>query len=82
MTGMVESTIENRCAWCGRVGEAITPDSVARIFKKMARTAGLSPDVVKDISGHSSRVGCAQDMAAFVDAQPSPHELHALITPP
>ena len=49
----------------GRVGEALNVDSVGRIFKKMARTAGLSPDMVKDISGHSSRVGCAQDMAAF-----------------
>ena len=48
-----------------RRAEALNANSVARIFKQMARTAGLSPEVVKDISGHSGRVGCAQDMAAF-----------------
>ena len=39
-------------------------DEVARIFKKMAEDAGYSADVVKNISGHSTRVGMAQDMAA------------------
>jgi hypothetical protein len=31
----------------------------------MALAAHISPELVRDISGHSTRVGCAQDMAAL-----------------
>jgi len=48
----------------GRVGDALDPGDVARLFKAMVRTAGLTPEQVARISGHSSRVGAAQDMAA------------------
>ena len=48
----------------GRVGDALDPGDVARLFKVMVRTAGLTPEQVARISGHSSRVGAAQDMAA------------------
>jgi len=48
----------------GRVGDALDPGDVARVFKAMMRAAGLSPEQVARISGHSSRVGAAQDMAA------------------
>jgi len=48
----------------GRVGDALDPGDVARVFKAMVRAAGLSPEQVARISGHSSRVGAAQDMAA------------------
>jgi len=37
---------------------------VARLFKAMAKGAGLSAEQVARISGHSTRVGAAQDMAA------------------
>lgn len=39
----------------------MTDHNVARIFKRYARLAGLDPAV---FSGHSARVGAAQDMAA------------------
>ena len=48
----------------GAVGENLHPSQVPRIFKAMARTAGLPPDVVDGLSGHSARVGAAQDMIA------------------
>jgi len=48
----------------GQVRGPLPVDEVARIFKKMAEDAGYSADVVKNISGHSTRVGMAQDMAA------------------
>ena len=35
---------------------------INRIYKKMARKAGLSEDLVRKISGHSCRVGAAQDL--------------------
>ena len=48
----------------GRVGDALDGGDVARLFKAMAQGAGLTPEQVARISGHSSRVGAAQDMAA------------------
>ncbi len=48
----------------GRVGERLNPCEVPRIFKAMAREAGLPETVVADLSGHSTRVGAAQDMVA------------------
>ena len=48
----------------GRVGEILDDGEVPRIFKRMAETAGLAPEVVERISGHSTRVGATQDMVA------------------
>ena len=35
-----------------------------RIYKAMAKAAGLGVDVVEGLSGHSTRVGAVQDMIA------------------
>ena len=43
---------------------ALDPYSVVRILKERARIAGLDKSVVAKLSGHSMRVGAAQDMAA------------------
>ena len=48
----------------GTLGEALDASQVPRIYRAMARRAGLSPRVVRSISGHSPRVGAAQDMIA------------------
>ena len=48
----------------GVVGERLHAGEVSRVFKKMARDARFAGNVVKCISGHSTRVGCAQDMVA------------------
>ena len=48
----------------GAVGAGLHPSQVPRIFKAMARRAGLPADVVDGLSGHSARVGAAQDMVA------------------
>ena len=48
----------------GAVGEGLGAGEVARIFKRMAREADLPEEVVEGISGHSTRVGAAQDMVA------------------
>ena len=48
----------------GRVGERLHPCQVPRIFKAMAREAGLPESVAAGLSGHSARVGAAQDMVA------------------
>ena len=48
----------------GDVGEALDESQVPRIFKAMAARAGLPSEMVRRISGHSPRVGAAQDMIA------------------
>ena len=48
----------------GALGERLDASQVPRIFKTMAERAGLPGDVVERISGHSTRVGAAQDMVA------------------
>ena len=48
----------------GAVGQGLDAGQVSRIFKGMARTAGLPSEVVEQISGHSTRVGATQDMVA------------------
>ena len=47
-----------------RGGDALDGGDVARLFKAMVQKAGLTPEKVARISGHRSRVGAAQDMAA------------------
>ncbi len=49
----------------GRIGGALSPYDVTRIFKQLAADAGVAPDVVAQISAHSTRIGAAQDMEAM-----------------
>jgi len=62
--GITEGALFRSVRKGGRVGGALDAGDVARLFKAMVRTAGLTPEQVARISGHSSRVGAAQDMAA------------------
>ena len=48
----------------GTVGEKLDPSQVPRIYKRMARQAGMPADVVETLAGHSTRVGAVQDMIA------------------
>ena len=48
----------------GEVGNRLDASQVPRIFKAMAERAGVPEEVVERISGHSTRVGAAQDMVA------------------
>ena len=45
------------------IDEAIAPYSVSRRIKRLAEKAGLDRETVSRLSGHSLRVGAAQDMA-------------------
>ena len=46
------------------VGEKLDASQVPRIYKRMARRAGLPGDIVETLAGHSTRVGPVQDMIA------------------
>ena len=48
----------------GRIGTGLHPSQIPRIFKAMALEAGLASEVVSSMSGHSARIGAAQDMIA------------------
>ena len=48
----------------GTVREKLDPGQVPRIYKGMARHAGLPDDIVGALAGHSTRVGPIQDMIA------------------
>ncbi|MYD94260.1 MAG: tyrosine-type recombinase/integrase [Chloroflexi bacterium] len=62
--GIAEGLLLRSVAKGGRVGDRLHPAHVARILKAMARDAGLPDEVVEGLSGHSARVGAAQDMIA------------------
>ena len=63
-SGISDGRLFRSVAKGGRIGERLHPGQVARIFKAMARKAGLPDAVVEGLSGHSARVGAAQDMIA------------------
>ena len=48
----------------GTLGGRLHESQVPRIYKAMAERAGLPEQIVRRISGHSPRVGAAQDMIA------------------
>ena len=48
----------------GTLGGRLHASQVPRIYKAMAERAGLPPRIVRQLSGHSPRVGAAQDMIA------------------
>ena len=62
--GIREGRLFRSVAKHGRLGEALHPSQIPRIYKAMARRAGLAPEAVDGISAHSTRVGALQDMIA------------------
>jgi integrase len=46
----------------GMITQSLCESRISRIYKNLARKAGLSEPVVEAISGHSMRVGGAQDL--------------------
>ena len=64
VSGIKDNYIFRRLRHEGVGPNALHPHSVGRILKQRAVSAGLQPDLVDAISGHSMRVGAAQDMMA------------------
>lgn len=62
-----ESGIKEGCIFRGvdranTVQEKLTPGQICRIYKRIARKAGFGEDFISRVSGHSMRVGAAQDL--------------------
>jgi integrase/recombinase XerD len=47
------------------LGEALSAQTVAAVFRKIGRWSGLPDEEWQRISGHSVRVGAAQDLLAL-----------------
>jgi len=48
-----------------QIGTGVIPGSIAPIFKRVAQWIGMSPRFVGKVSGHSTRVGATQNLAAL-----------------
>ncbi len=46
----------------GKIRSSLNATQIGRIYKKLALTANINPNIIKNISGHSMRVGEAQDL--------------------
>ena len=63
-SGIADGRLFRSLTRAEQLGERLDPSQIPRIFKAMARRAGLPDAVVDRLSGHSARVGAAQDMIA------------------
>ena len=63
-SGVIQGRLFRSLRKDGQVGVKLDDSQVPRIYKAMAKAAGLGNDVVDGLSGHSARVGAAQDMIA------------------
>ena len=62
--GLTEGALFRAVDKAGRPGDRLQAAEVSRIVKRLARKAGLSDAAVARMSGHSCRVGMAQDLVA------------------
>ncbi len=62
-SGIDEGAVFRRLIGSHQVGGPLNPGSVAPIFKRVARWIGMPAKSVSHVSGHSTRVGAAQDLA-------------------
>jgi len=60
-----EGAVFRRLVGKRQVGGPLNPGSIAPIFKRVAQWIGMPERVVGRVSGHSTRVGATQDLAAL-----------------
>jgi pyridoxal biosynthesis lyase PdxS len=63
--GIKEGAIFLRVRGSAGVGEVLTAQSVMAVLRKVGRWIGLDREEWERISGHSARVGAAQDLLAL-----------------
>ena len=65
VSGITEGKLFRSVGKAGAIGGPLDAGDVARIFKRLALAAGLTAEEAARVSGHSSRVGAAQDMVQY-----------------
>lgn len=53
-----------------KITNSFSPAQINRIYKRLANRAGLTEELISRISGHSLRVGHAQDMVNTGESLP------------
>jgi site-specific recombinase XerD len=65
MSQLSEGFIFRGITTAGNISPFLCESRIPRIYKSLAKRAGLSEDVISGISGHSMRVGGAQDLLSL-----------------
>jgi integrase len=60
-----DGAVFRRLIGSDKIGGALNPGSIAPIFKRVAQWIGMPERYLKLVSGHSTRVGATQDLAAL-----------------
>jgi integrase len=60
-----EGVLFRRLVGSDKIGSALNAGSIAPIFKRVAQWIGMPQRIVDRVSGHSTRVGAAQDLAGL-----------------
>src|SRR6201996_3178046 len=60
-----EGPLFRRLIGQNQIGGPLNPGSIAPIFKRVAQRIGMPERYLKRVSGHSTRVGATQDLAAL-----------------
>jgi integrase len=63
--GIDEGALFRRLIGQNQIGGSLNPGSIAPIFKRVAQWIGMPERYLKLVSGHSTRVGATQDLAAL-----------------
>src|SRR5271163_1973539 len=63
--GIDEGAVFRRLIGQNQIGGPLNPGSIAPIFKRVAQWIGMPERYLKLVSGHSTRVGATQDLAAL-----------------
>jgi integrase len=62
---ITEGVVFRRLIGQSQIGGPLNPGSVAPIFKRVAQWIGMPERLAHRVSGHSTRVGATQDLAAL-----------------
>jgi len=64
-SNVAEGAVFRRLIGREKIGGPLNPGSIASIFKRVAQWIGMPERFVDRVSGHSTRVGATQDLAAL-----------------
>jgi integrase len=64
-SGISSGAVFRRLIGRGRIGPRLNVDAIAQTFKRVAEFVGMTEEEMRQVSGHSIRVGATQDMLAL-----------------
>jgi integrase len=65
VSGINSGAVFRRLVGRGRIGPRLQVDAIAQTFKRVAEFVGMTEEEMRQVSGHSIRVGATQDMLAL-----------------